>query len=190
MIFSCVWVKRDMFFIILIFGVSMSEAVFSLFLANSTRGVWFFFFELFWCVANLMLMSNADTSHMLMLMSRSPSDGSGTPRASPAKLRKKSTIRDAIEKNCIPHAFTRFDNCIVELLKALHFGINGVAFNKYVMNALTRKGSKHRKVVLLLDSSEFVAGVNRVESLCGDMRHLPTHIDMLKDQVQELGKET
>ena len=43
------------------------------------------------------------------------------------------------------------------------------------MNALTRKGSKQE----LLDFLEFVAGVNRVTSLCGDMRHLPTLIDIL-----------
>ena len=42
-------------------------------------------------------------------------------------------------------------------------------------SALTRKGSKQE----LLDFLEFVAGVNRVTSLCGDMRHLPTLIDML-----------
>ena len=57
----------------------------------------------------------------------------------------------------------------------------------YVTNALLRKGPKQEKVVLLLDPLEFVAGVNRVTSLCGDMRHLPTIIDTLKDQVQELG---
>ena len=45
-----------------------------------------------------------------------------------------------------------------------------VAFNKYVMNALTRKGSKQE----LLDFLEFVAGVNRVTSLCGDVRYLLT----------------
>ena len=66
-------------------------------------------------------MSNAHTFHMLMLMSWSPGDGSGTPRGSPAKMRKKSTIRDSNEKNWIPHAYTRFDNCSVELLKALFF---------------------------------------------------------------------
>ena len=46
---------------------------------------------------------------------------------------------------------------------------------------------KQEKVVLLLDPLEFVAGVNRVTSLCGGMRYFPTLIDMLKDQVQELG---
>ena len=108
------------------------------------------------------------------MMSWSPGDGSGTPRE------KKSTIRGVNEKNWIPHAHTRFDNCSVELLKALFCGINGVAFNKYVMNALTRKGSKQEKVVLLLDLLEFVAGVHRVTRLCGDMWHLPTLIDILK----------
>ena len=41
--------------------------------------------------------------------------------------------------------------------------------------------------MLLLAFLEFVAGVNRVTRLCGDMRHFPALIDMLKDQVQELG---
>ena len=113
MLFSCVWVKRDMFFIIL-FSECLLEKLYC----------FFFFVQLevlgdvsasVSCVAHLLLVSNADTFHLLMLMSWSPGDGSGTPRESPAKLRKKSTIRDAIEKNWIPHAYTRFDICSVEL---------------------------------------------------------------------------
>ena len=62
---------------------------------------------------------------------------------------------------------------------AANLGISGVAFNKYVMNALTRKGSKPEEMVLLLD----LFGVRGwLQS-----RHEPTLIDMLKDQVQELG---
>ena len=102
-------------------------------------------------------------------------------------MRKKSTIHDASEKNWIPHAHTRFDNWSVELLKALLFGINGMDFNKYVVDALIRKGSKQEKVVLLLGFLEFMIGVNRVTSLFGHMRHFPTLIDMLKNQVQEHG---
>ena len=86
----------------------------------------------------------------------------GAPFATPVRKHGSRTL-------------TRFDNCSVELLMELLFGVDGVAFNKYVMNALTRKGSKQE----LLDLLEFVAGVNRVTSLCGDMRHLPTLIDIL-----------
>ena len=132
-------------------------------------------------------MSNAHTFHVLMLMSWSPGDGSGTPCESPAKLRKKSNICDANEKNGSRTLARGTTTAVRSFFKALLVGISGVVFNKYVMNALTRKVSKQETVVLLLDRLEFVAGVNRVTSLCGDMRHLPTLVDMLKDPVQVLG---
>ena len=97
-----------------------------------------------------------------------------TPRESPAKLRKKSAIRDNHEKNWIPHVCTIFDNCSVELLKArVLWASVAWAFNKYVTNALTHKGTKQETVVLLLDLLEFVAGVNRVTSLI-PQRHAQT----------------
>ena len=48
-----------------------------------------------------------------------------------------------------------------------------------------RASSVSLVIKILLDLLEFVAGDIRVASLCGDMRHLPTLIDLLKDQVQE-----
>ena len=134
---SCVWAKRDVFFIVM-FSECPLEKLYCSCSLNKFNSRCLVFLEFLVCVAHLLLMSSAHTCHILMLMSWSPGDGSGTPRESSTKLRKKSTIRDANEKNWIPHGYTRFDSCSAELLKALLFGINGVAFHKYVMNALTR----------------------------------------------------
>ena len=111
------------------------------------------------CVAQLLLMWNAHTFRMLMLMSSCPSDRSGTPRESPTKLRKKCTTRDANEKARV----------------ALLFGISGVVFIKYVMNALTRFGVRGWRQ----SGHELVC---RHEALSDAHRH-----GMTKDQVQEVG---
>ena len=91
-------VKRDTFFIILFRGMSVGEAVLLLFLVGPAQGAWGLF-RVLMRISHLTLMSNADTFHISMLKSWGPSDGSGTPRESPAKLRKKSAIRDNHEKN-------------------------------------------------------------------------------------------
>ena len=90
---------------------------------------------------------------------------SGPPRESPAKLRKKSTIRDTNEKT----------------------GSRSHEVRQLRYERAESQGFEARDGGALADLLEFVAGVSPVTSLCGDMRHLPTLFGMLKDQVPELG---
>ena len=102
-------------------------------------------------------------------------------------MRTKSTITDANEKKLDPARLHEVRQLQCGAFEGAAFWHQWRGVQQVRYERADSQGVVARKVVLLLDLLEFVAGVNRVTSLCGDVRHLPTLIDILTDQVQWLG---
>ena len=62
--FSCVWVKRDMFFIILFFGVTVREAVLLLFFSKFSSRCLCVFFEFLVCCTFAVDVERTHISHV------------------------------------------------------------------------------------------------------------------------------
>ena len=75
-------------------------------------------------------------------------------------------------------------------LKEILTELDGVCFSPFMLNAITRTGTKQAKVELLCDLLEYCSGVDRLMPLIGDYRHIPTLIYALKGQMAILGDRT